>query len=78
MIVPLYFVFVKPHQECNLQAWGPQQKKCVELLEKVQGRATRIIKGLENLHYKERLEGAGFVQTEEYTVAFQYLKGAYK
>ena len=35
--------------------WNPHLKKDIGTLEKVQRRATRMIKGLGNLNYEERL-----------------------
>ena len=75
LIVPLYLA---------VQAWGPQYKKNIELLERVQKRATKMIRGLEHLSYEERLRELGLFSLEKRRLwgnlitAFQYLMGGYK
>ena len=64
LIIPLYKAIVRPHLEYCIQAWNPYLRKYVDMLEKIQRRATKLIPGLRDLTYEERLNECGLTTLE--------------
>ena len=73
----LYKSLVRPHLEYCIQAWRPFLKTDIDLLEKIQRRATRMMADIWEFNYEDRLSYLGLTTLEPRRlkeISFTHLK----
>ena len=65
----IYKGYIRPHLEFCIQAWSPFLAKDEVVLEKVQRRATKLVCGLKNKSYEERLRVLGLTTFRDTAIA---------
>jgi hypothetical protein len=81
VFIHLYKSMVRPRLEYCVQAWRPHFQKDIDLIENVQRRATKLIPGLKEKPYEERLKCLNLTTLEtrrlrgDLIEAFKIMKG---
>ena len=60
----MYRTFIRPYLEYAIQIWSPYKRRDIDCLEKVQRRATKLVKRLKNCSHELRLTKLGLTLEE--------------
>ena len=60
----MYKAIVRPHLEYCIQPWSPYLRKDIDMVEKIQRRAIKLIPGLRDFRCEERLKECGLTTLE--------------
>ena len=81
VILKLYLALVRPHLDYAVQFWSPYHRMDINRLESIQRRMTKMIHGIRNLNYKDRLKRLQLHSLERRRVrgdlieVFKWIKG---
>jgi len=73
----------RPHLEYCSQVWSPHYDEDIKLIEGVQRRATKLVTGMQDLQYDERVKQLGLMRLERRRVrsdlieTFKIMNGVY-
>ena len=83
LVKQLFVSLVRPHLEYGNVVWNPYLRKDIEMIERVQHRATRLVPGFAKLPYEERLRRLELTSLEDRRLrgdvieAFKYMHKIY-